>query len=107
MKKRQTIRVLGLRYSLEFADAATDELLQGNLGAAHAGKQIIKVDSRSPADQQRETLLHELLHISDLEVAAPEERLDEAAIMRVSRALFAIFRDNKGIAEWIASEGDE
>ena len=104
----KSIRCLGGTYRLSFVPLRTDPNLNGeNSGLTDLLMRFIKVISDAPADQQKDVLLHEIVHIADYETGAPSDRVDEVTITRIAKGLFAIFRDNPGLAEWIAGEEDE
>ena len=67
--------------------------------------EIIKIDSSSTPNRQRINLLHELIHGSDSMTSMEADEISEAATTRIARCLWGFFRDNPGLAEWIA-KGD-
>ncbi len=102
---KKEIRCLGGTYLLSFAPLDSDIDLRGeSVGMSNMLVRTIKIALDVPGEQQKDTLLHELVHIADWETARPVDRLDEADVVRLSKALYAILRDNPGLAEWIASD---
>ena len=102
---KKEVRCLGGIYGLSFVDMSTDVDLHGEqIGCTNLLGRSIKVAGDMAASQQRDTLLHEIVHIADYETADPRSRLRESDVVRISKALYSILRDNPGLAEWIASD---
>jgi len=106
-KKDQLVRVLGADYRLLFLPGMQDVDLHGDtFGLTSVWDRLIKVDSNACQSQQKDTLLHELVHVADQETAQPSERLTESQVFRIARALFSIMHDNAKLADWIMSEDE-
>ena len=59
---------------------------------------LIKIDSTEPESTQRQSLLHELIHVGDYISGGV---LSEAQVAVVSQVLFDAFDKNPGLAAWI------
>ena len=108
-KRRQAVRVFGREFDLLFEarPAIEEDDVMGGFVEVTGKRPLIAVDINRPLDVQRETLLHELLHVSDVTtgggVKQPEKLID-----RLARALYGVGRDNQALMLWIfCSEDDE
>jgi len=63
----------------------------------------IKIDTNESKANQRLWLLHELMHVAD-DIAG--DLMPEEMIRVESQILFDILSGNKGVASWIAGDGD-
>ena len=63
----------------------------------------IKIDSNEPEVVQRRAFMHELYHLAD-DVAG--ELLADETVTVESQILFDILDANRGVASWIAGDGD-
>lgn len=97
-ERPSSVRILGKRYEVRWGPQAT---------APDYGEQSdlecwVRVCTGLPRDEERETLLHELLHAIDgqLDIDRPEREHNLRSL-----ALFELFKNNKGLAEFIF--GDE
>jgi hypothetical protein len=100
--KTKLAKVLGYHYRVEFKPVVT---LEGEeqRGLCHSDTQLIEVSSNLPKDQQREVLLHELIHAIEYGVGIS---LTEAQVTRLARAQLAVFKDNLDLAAFIALGDD-
>jgi hypothetical protein len=103
MKNR--VRVMGVEYAVRFV-SSTDKALDGDRGMVWwpgGGEQpFIAINEDNSQDTQREALLHELLHVADVETNGKSHTIiPEAYIDRLARCLYGIFRDNPGLASAI------
>ena len=77
------IQILGKTYKIIYGD---DIELCGNSGTANKERQVIKVNKMLECDQLNETLLHEVLHIIDMELKI---NLAESDICRLAVGLYS------------------
>lgn len=103
---RRPLRIHGIECKVNLVDAKTDsDLEHGKLDGIYLPtRHLIKIDRKAKKDSQREALLHELLHAADQ--ATGEKDIDESVICRLARFLYGVFRDNLGLAEYIAGDSD-
>jgi hypothetical protein len=76
-KKPFTMTILGKPYKVDFANEFD---LIGNIGAANRGLQAIRISDTLADEQVEDTLLHEVLHIIDKELAIGLEEADVARL---------------------------
>ena len=106
----RTVRIHGVRYRLRFVDGKRDKHLNGrNTGAVDWGASdpVIKIDSERHIEEQRETLLHELIHIVGQEIQIPILVSEETVTGPLARFLYGIFRDNAKLARWLIGDSDD
>jgi hypothetical protein len=87
--KFPVITVMGHDYTVVFD-------LDDGCGEVDTTKQNIRIDPDQHGDNLRKTLLHELIHTAD-RVAGTGD-MTEAQVVAIENGLWAIFRDNKGLA---------
>lgn len=95
----QSVRVLGKRYRVEWAEsfpATGDGGVQ--IGGHTLSDQTLRVLDRLPDDGARETLLHEVLHALDHALALD---LDEGQITRLAAGLFALGQGDPTATRWM------
>lgn len=96
----KALRIAGKRYKVRWNARISDH------GEYDSEKMEICV-AKGPVDQQKEILLHELLHGIEyhygieLDDGDPE---DHPNLSTLSKALFAVMRENKGLARLIFEE---
>jgi hypothetical protein len=100
-----TLRVHGVLYRLLFVKGTSDAQLAGkNAGLLDWNRSdapTIKIDNGRSLDEQRETLLHELIHAAGGELEIPALVDEEAITGPLSRYLYGILRDNPVAARWL------
>ena len=77
------IQILGKTYKIIYGDEID---LCGSAGTCNKTKQVIKIDKTQGCDQLYETLLHEVLHIIDMELKIG---LSEEDVCRLSVGLYS------------------
>ena len=103
---RKPIRAHGVNYRVKFVNAKKDADLEYGKwdGICLPAEQLIKIDRAADDARKREILLHELIHISDQ--ATSENPMSETRVGANARFLVGTFRDNPGLASYIAGDGD-
>jgi hypothetical protein len=81
-----SLNILGKTFKLEWLDELPDAL-----GETYTSKQLIRMQKGLPADTERETLLHEVIHAVEESLALG---LTEAQVHALACGLFAVLRDN-------------
>ena len=75
--------ILGKRYKIKYLDA---ESIQGSFGSIQRQHGLILINKDTTADQQAETLLHEVIHAVDEELLIG---LEEADVARLAVGLYS------------------
>ena len=104
MRAPLRVKIMGRWFKISYLYGPTDpELTQRNAGNINCSHGLIKIDSRLGLDEIKITLWHEFTHGADIESADSEDSLmlREDQVGRVSRALFAIMRDNPKLVAWM------
>ena len=100
-----TLRVHGVLYRLLFVKGSSDSQLAGkNAGVLDWNREdapTIKIDNERSLDDQRETLLHELIHAAGGELKIKPLVDEESITGPLSRYLYGILRDNPATARWM------
>jgi len=91
------ISILGKVYAVEWLDRIYDEEGEQS-GTSSARHQIIKVSTSHHLDDQRDTLLHEVLHAIDEQLKLD---LSETQVALLSTGLFQVFRAAPDFAEFV------
>lgn len=96
-KAPTSVRVAGKVYTL-------DPIAQNGLGSDRAGeanhkKLTITYDTSWAPCQQRDTVLHEVLHCCE---AAAGIELEEQHIASLATLLYAVMRDNPELVKWLS-----
>jgi len=91
-----TVRVCGKTYSIE--GVAVNGLGADSAGRVDHASQRITYDSDWAGDQQRDTVLHEVMHRVELAIGA---ELDERDIAALATGLYGVIQDNPKLWEWL------
>jgi len=94
----KSVRVAGHDYTVRLANPDGD-LETVNVGRCDHYRMRITLDASMSPDAQRSTLLHELIHAADKRFGASD--MTEAQVLALENGLWAIFRDNAGLASAI------
>ena len=78
-----SITVLGKKYQIIYGD---DIALCGSSGICNRERQVIKINKELACDQLNETLLHEVIHIIDMELKL---QLTEPDVCRLAVGLYS------------------
>lgn len=91
------VRVLGKEYRTVFGA----QLETGVLGEHDQMKGEVRVTGGLPHDEERETLLHELIHAIDEQIGIG---LTEKRVRQLSVCIYALVRDNPGLAKYLSAK---
>jgi hypothetical protein len=80
---QKQIQILGKTYKIIYGDEVD---LCGHMGTCNVEQQVIKIKKNIECDQLYDTLLHEVLHIIDLELKL---ELQESDICRLAVGLYS------------------
>lgn len=95
--KPSEIRAGGRVYQVQY----TPLLLGTHLcGQTNFRQQTVSIDESYPEGQQRETVLHEIMHLVSNHYTG-EYGLTEHQVGQMCEGLWQVLRDNAGLAEWI------
>ena len=86
----EKVSVLGLGYTVEFANLALES---GEAGNCSPNTLTIKIDSGLPADLHNKTLLHELIHAALDALGQAGHYEDEPLVDGLALSLYQILRD--------------
>lgn len=92
------MQILGKTYDVYFVD---DSTLLGNLGSANREKGVIKINVDISAEQIKDSIIHEVLHILDMELKLG---LSEENICRLAAGLYSAGFSSKLNVEELVSE---
>jgi hypothetical protein len=95
-KRPKSIRVLGKSFAVVLEPAGVLE--RSNVGLCDSHAQTITVLEGLYPEDERETLLHEVVHAVDEAVFTD---LTEHQVGALSRGLLAVFADNPAFAAWL------
>lgn len=93
------VRIVGFDFDVVTEDS--DDFTREYMGQLEPARLRIRVGAHLGPLQQRETLLHEVLHGVDMAVGAD---LTEQQISTISRGLFAVIRDNPDFATFLTTD---
>jgi len=94
----ERVRVLGVNVPIERSNSDQE------WGSYSSNTGRISLADRGGEDVQALTLLHELMHVLEVELAI---KLGEKTVTRLSAGLFQILRDNPELVSFITGERDE
>jgi len=82
----KSIIIFGIKFKVEVVNLVSE----GISGDSHLGKRLIRINSKDKIDEQRSTLLHEVLHmalgIGGIEAVLPPDT-EEAIVVCLENAL--------------------
>jgi hypothetical protein len=90
MNKFPVIKVMGHRFTVAY-DPGME-----SCGEVDTEQQIITIRPDQHPENLRKTLLHELIHTADRLAGTGD--MTEAQVVAIENGLWAVFRDNKGLA---------
>lgn len=96
------IRIIGKTYSINWVDKPI--LRADECGACDFERQTITVQNGYHAEQERDTLLHEVLHGIEHEMGL---ELDEATVRLMATGLFAVLKDNPWFMDYLKGQDDQ
>jgi hypothetical protein len=91
------LRILGMTWTMEDVPTTDCELHRENWGCTRRTDCRIVIDQSLPEERKQQIRLHELIHTADCESGESVDELTEAQVGRLSRALWAILRDNPAV----------
>ena len=83
------VRILGVNYKISLFDSPGRE--DGSMGRSDVMMGKITICKDMPQDIQEQTLLHEILHIIDLNVGT---KLTEEQVTALSAGLYSVIKEN-------------
>lgn len=92
------IKVMGRTINFTIQAIDSDEM-----GVASLKNGYIRVNNNQREEEQKQTFLHELLHIiEETNNSIPD--LTEVQIEQLATGLYSFMRENKKLVEWILNE---
>lgn len=89
------VRIIGKSWSVTYAESSD---LPDEFGHCDRFRQAIKVDKDAHDEQQRDTLLHEVLHALDHEL---DTKLSERQIRLTATGLLCVLRENPRLLAYL------
>lgn len=77
------MKILGKTYTVKMLPSKS---MDGSLGCAHVSTQEIKISTEQSAESKKDTLLHEIVHVIDIELKIG---LTEEDVCRLAVGLFS------------------
>jgi hypothetical protein len=101
----KTIRLIGKRHRIEWACAElkSDDGDDAD-GLFHRGKKLIQIAAGQTHDDERETLLHEIMHALEVQMDA---EIPEAKLRQLAVGLYAALKDNPKLVAYLLEEEDD
>jgi len=95
------VRVLGIDVPLLLRPCEADAYLDSRHGYCDPNRDRIVLRQEDTTEQRRETVWHELFHACE---KASATDFEEEEVARMSRAQFAILRDNPALVRWLMED---
>lgn len=97
--------VLGQKFSIAWVTEEADALSsRPNLGRTEVGRQRMTVDATMGEDQQRDTLVHELLHACLRMIGFDlPDRVEERTVAALAPILLDALRANPEVTKWLTA----
>lgn len=95
MTKPATVKILGKAYSIEWVHPRD---IGDDYGECRSHECLIKVSTEQHEEQQRDALLHEIVHAVDFEM---DTKLSERAVRLIATGLLNMLRDNPLIVAYL------
>lgn len=101
----KTLRLIGKRHRIEWDVAVLQDENGNDLdGLFHQNKKLIQIAAGQTHDDERETLLHEMLHALETQMNA---EIAEAKLRQLAVGLYAALRDNPKLVAYLLEEEPE
>lgn len=97
-----TVTIIGQPFAVEYTSTATDHPLstEGAFGKTEVAKQTLYVRDDLTIDQERDTLLHEILHATAI-VLGREAELPESMVSLLAPTLLDVLRRNVPLVRYL------
>lgn len=100
-----SIRVLNFEVPIHWETSQNDPRLKEYYGYYDMPTRKIVMDSHAPEEAQRETLLHEIIHVVFHACDIPEKKAKEEKVaLLVSRSLRQVAKDNPAAWQWMGED---
>lgn len=96
MKRPERLRIIGKRWTVRWDYDTPDEY-----GICDHNAQTLHIQGDLAPDQERDTLLHEVLHAVD---EAMGTNLEEAQVRSLATGLLAVLRDNPSFVSYLRTK---
>lgn len=99
-----TVIVLGQPFAITWVDNDDPLARHGQVGRTQTAQQKISLDATIGEDQQKDTLLHEMLHAS-LRILGFDisDKLEERVIAAMTPVLLDMLRANPQVTKWLTA----
>ena len=95
-----SVRILGKYYKIE---PLPEHAIDGEFGACNYAFQLIEFNQKLALDEQKDTILHEMIHVLD---HGMQLGLKEEQVHAIATGVYALIKDNKEFFEWVISDAD-
>lgn len=96
MSALKAVKVIGKTYSIVYATGKP--LAEDELGELDPDKQQITIKKGQPLETEQDTLLHEICHALDNELAL---KLSEKQVRGIATGILAVLKDNKTLDSYL------
>jgi hypothetical protein len=98
------LRVIGVDFDVKFTNELAERDLEGKCGLTDFGAARLLIRDSLAIGQQRNTLLHEILHALAEAVLPSKRPLTEEQVEALARGLLAVLRENPDLVRFIVGE---
>jgi len=93
----ESVNILGKTYAIEWLPHIYEDDGEQS-GMSSTRHQVIKISTSHHKEQQKDTLLHEMLHAVDEEIGT---KLEEEQVRHIATCLFQVLNSNPNILEFL------
>lgn len=97
----KTLRLIGKRHRFEWVNGLQDENGDDVYGMFHWKRKLIQICEGQTHDDERETVLHEILHALEAQMNA---EIPEAKLRQLAVGLYASLKDNPRLVGYLLEE---
>lgn len=98
MERPTIVRILGRDYSIDY------ELDNGDLGSCDTNANEIEIMEGLPPVEERDTVLHEILHGVWALMGIDYPKIEETIVNRLATGLTQVFQDNPELMKYLSSK---
>src|SRR4051812_13625827 len=99
MKRPESVVIMGLRFRVE--ERPRDEIQQSAMGHSALRQQILAISSEQHPQQERDTLLHEVVHMLLRTLDLDGHRADERFVNTFTTGLLDTLRRNPELVSYL------
>ena len=99
MKRPESVVIMGLAFAVE--ERPRDEIEREAMGASSLRRQILAISTEQHPDQERDTLLHEVVHMLLRTLDLDGRKVDERFVNTFTTGLLDTLRRNPELREYV------